>query len=137
MRRLYVDTSAYLSVLLAQPGHEALVAELDGAELHSSTLLLIEAERNLVRHARQGGITPAILRLGLERLSRDIAAFQLLDLTPDLCLTREMPLVSTPRTLDLVHLRTALWFHRRVPLTRFVTLDVQQAEAAQELGLPT
>jgi hypothetical protein len=44
--------------------------------------------------------------------------------------------VSTPRTLDLAHLRTALWFHAQEPLTRFVSLDAAQREAAKELGLP-
>jgi hypothetical protein len=47
-----------------------------------------------------------------------------------------MPLVSTPRSLDLVHLRTALWFHRERPLSRFVSLDTAQNQAARELGLP-
>ena len=44
--------------------------------------------------------------------------------------------VSTPRSLDLAHLRTAMWFHAREPLRRFVTLDEAQADAARELGLP-
>jgi hypothetical protein len=48
-----------------------------------------------------------------------------------------MPAVVTPRSLDFVHLRTASWFHARSPLTRFVTLDAAQAQAARELGLPT
>jgi len=47
-----------------------------------------------------------------------------------------MPIVSTPRSLDLVHLRTALWFHQRQALTRFVSLDTPQTQAARELGLP-
>jgi hypothetical protein len=47
-----------------------------------------------------------------------------------------MPAVSTPRSLDLAHLRTALWFHDRQKLTRFVSLDERQSLAAQELGLP-
>ena len=47
-----------------------------------------------------------------------------------------MPVVSTPRSIDLAHLRTALWFHGRERITRFVTLDDTQAQAAQELGLP-
>lgn len=136
IRRLYIDTSAYLAVLLAEPGHEALVSEFNGAELVSSTLLLLEAERNLVRHAREGRMTADSLRLALERLARDVAAFELHDLTIDLCLSRELPLVSTPRTLDLVHLRTALWFDRRAKLTRFVTLDAAQCDAARDLGLP-
>jgi hypothetical protein len=47
-----------------------------------------------------------------------------------------MPIVSTPRSLDLAHLRTALWFHQRQALTRFVNLDASQNQAARELGLP-
>jgi len=47
-----------------------------------------------------------------------------------------MPIVSTPRSLNLAHLRTALWFHQRQLLTRFVSLDVPQNQAARELGLP-
>jgi hypothetical protein len=47
-----------------------------------------------------------------------------------------MPIVSTPRSLDLVHLRTAAWFHERQGLTRFVGLDSAQNQAARELGLP-
>jgi len=31
----------------------------------------------------------------------------------------------------------ALWYHAESPLTRFVTLDHAQAQAARELGLPT
>ena len=45
-----------------------------------------------------------------------------------------MPIVSTPRSLDLAHLRTALWFHEREPLSRFVSLDTAQTQAARELG---
>ena len=47
-----------------------------------------------------------------------------------------MPIVSTPRSLDLAHLRTALWFHEREPLARFVSLDATQIQAARELRLP-
>jgi hypothetical protein len=47
-----------------------------------------------------------------------------------------MPPVATPRTLDLVHLRTALWFHGAQKIDRFVTMDAAQEQAAKELGLP-
>ncbi len=43
--------------------------------------------------------------------------------------------VSTPRSLDLGHLRTALWFHRQSPLTLFVSLDASQNQAVRELEL--
>ena len=85
---------------------------------------------------RAGQLTPADLQNAIDRLARDLDHFALRDLTLDICRWRVMPIVSTPRSLDLAHLRTALWFHQRQPLTRFVSLDVPQNLAARELGLP-
>ena len=96
----------YLCILLGASGHQEVEKELSGSQDC------------------------------LQRLETDIELFQLCDLTLDLCRGRVVPLVSTPRSLDLAHLRTALWFHQRESLTRFVTLDGQQSEAAREMGLP-
>ncbi len=134
--RYYVDTSAYLCIVLGEESHEQLSTELSGGLLYSSALLVLEATRNLIRLSRQGDLPPADLERCLAQLAKDIAVFALRDLTLDLCHGRTMPVVSTPRSLDLAHLRTALWFHSREPLTRFVTLDSAQAQAARELGLP-
>ncbi|MFQ5844631.1 MAG: hypothetical protein ACE5JG_06530 [Planctomycetota bacterium] len=134
--RFYVDTSAYLCVLLGERGHGRLEAELSAGRLLSSVLLVLEANRNLIRLSREGWIRPDELQACLARLDEDREHFLLRDLTLDLCRTSTMPVVSTPRSLDLAHLRTALWFHEREPLTRFVTLDETQAQAARELGLP-
>jgi hypothetical protein len=46
------------------------------------------------------------------------------------------PDLVTPRSLDLAHLWTALWFHASAKIDRFVTMDGAQAQAAKELGLP-
>jgi hypothetical protein len=72
----------------------------------------------------------------MDRLGHDIDLFVLRDLTLDLCLSNILPAVITPRSLDLAHLRTALWFHGAEPIDRFLTMDAPQAEAARELGLP-
>ena len=47
-----------------------------------------------------------------------------------------LPAVTTPRSLDLAHLRSALWFHAAEQKDRFVTMDGSQEQAARELGLP-
>jgi len=135
-QRLYVDTSAYLCVLLGERGHKLLVREMRGASLLASVLLVLEATRTLVRLSREGVLTPADLRSCLDRIEEDRERFALRDLTLDLCAGTAMPVVTTPRSLHLAHLRTALWFHEREPLTRFVTLDATLAAAAQETGLP-
>ena len=59
------------------------------------------------------------------------------DLTLDICRSNTMPAVSTPRSLDLVHLRTALSFNSVESIDRFITNDEPQRQAAKELGLPT
>lgn len=58
------------------------------------------------------------------------------DLTLDLCRSRIMSIVSTPRSLALARLRTALWFHERDVLTRFVSRDAGRVQGARELGRP-
>jgi hypothetical protein len=135
-RRVYVDTSAYLCILLGESGSDRMSAATDGAELVSSVLLVLEAGRTLVRLAREGTLTPAQYALCVERLATDQASFVLRDLTLDLCRSKAMPPVATPRSPDLAHLRTALWFHTVEPLTRFLSADVALTQAADELGLP-
>jgi predicted nucleic acid-binding protein len=136
-RRLYLDTSAYLCILLAEDGSERLAAETAGAALLSSVLLVLEATRNLVRLTREGRLTPDLYKTCMRRLEDDTRRFELRDLTLDLCESNIVPAVATPRSLDLAHLRTALWFHAAERIERFATMDVSQEQAARELGLPT
>ena len=135
-RRLYLDTSAYLCILLAEDGWERLSRETDGAELLSSVLLILEARRNLIRLAREGALKPEPYKTCIQRVDEDTSLFVLRDLTLDLCQSNLLPAVATPRSLDLAHLRSALWFHAAERIDRFVTLDGSQEQAARELGLP-
>lgn len=135
-RRLYVDTSAYLCVLLAEAGSDKLSAETAGAELLSSVLLVLETKRNLIRLAREGTLKTEQYNACMDRVDQDTALFVLRDLTLDLCASNVLPPVTTPRSLDLVHLRTALWFHAAERIDRFLTMDAAQEAAARELGLP-
>lgn len=135
-RRLYLDTSAYLCILLGDDGWERLSEDTAGAELLSSVLLVLEAKRNLVRLAREGALTPEQYKTCLDRVDEDMEVIRLRDLTLDLCASNLLPAITTPRSLDLAHMRTALWFHAAEPLTRFVTMDASQKQAARELGLP-
>ena len=135
-RRLYLDTSAYLCILLGEDGWERLSEDTAGAELLSSVLLVLEAKRNVVRLAREGALTPEQYKTCMDRVDEDTQVIRLRDLTLDLCASNLVPAITTPRSLDLAHMRTALWFHAAEPLARFVTLDASQRQAARELGLP-
>jgi hypothetical protein len=134
--RLYVDTSAYLCILLGEDGSERLSRETEAAELLSSVLLVLEVKRNLIRLAREGTLRANRYQTTINRLEQDVPRFVLRDLTLELCQSITMPAVTTPRTLDLAHLRTALWFHAVQKIDRFVTMDTTQEQAAKELGLP-
>ena len=135
-RRLYIDTSAYLCTLLAQEGSDRLAKETVGAQLLSSVLLILEARRNLVRLARAGRLDTEQYKSSMDRMEQDMDLFTLRDLTLELCQSNVLPAVATPRSLDLAHIRTALWFHASEKIDRFVTMDSSQQQAARELGLP-
>ncbi len=136
MRRFYLDSSAYLCMLLGEEGSERLSREVASAELLSSVLLVLETRRNLVRLAREGRLQPEQFKACIDRLEQDMNLFLLRDLTLDLCQSNIFPAVAIPRSLDLAHLRTALWFHTDTKIDRFVTLDAAQENAAKEMGLP-
>ena len=133
---MYLDTSAYLCILLAERGWERLSEETSGAELLSSVLLVLEARRNLIRLAREGTLKPEQYKSCMDRVDADTDVFVLRDLTLDLCTSNILPAIATPRSLDLAHLRTALWFHAAGSIDRFVTTDDAQEQVARELGLP-
>lgn len=135
-KRYYLDTSAYLAILLDEREGRKLEPQMRGCSLVSSVLLVLESSRNVIRLSREGRLGGDRLRDALERIAADVEHFQLRELTLDLCLGSVVPIVSTPRSLDLAHLRTALWFHRREPLDAFVSLDTSQLQAARELELP-
>jgi len=135
-RRVYIDTSAYVSLLLDEEGALDARDAIGKAEVLSSVLLLLETRRTLVKLARDRTMTKEHYRNAMERVTADAEGFVLRDLTLELCDAHPLPAVATPRSLDLVHLRTAQWFHRQEPIDRFLTMDAAQRDAARELGLP-
>ncbi|MBI2083541.1 MAG: type II toxin-antitoxin system VapC family toxin [Deltaproteobacteria bacterium] len=136
MERIYLDTSAYLGILLGEEEAERLQRLAEKKIFCSSVLLLIEAERNLVRLSREKVLKQEHYERAIGQLRRVHEDFLLRDFTVDLCLTGSFPAVRLPRSNDLVHIRTAQWFIQNGGLERFVTLDERQRGAALELGLP-
>jgi hypothetical protein len=133
--RVYLDTSAYLAILLGERHANAILKALTYAMPCSSTLLLLEAERNLVHLVRLEKLSADDFESAIAQLMIDRDSFVLRDFTPELCLTRHFPLLRTPKSADLIHLRTAQWFLANGGLDAFITLDDQQRLAARELGL--
>ena len=127
---IYLESSAALTWLLQQPGAEEVARFLrSGTPLVASDLLLLECERVLGRLTDEDRATrrPALhsLRDAVHRFPIDLS------LSPDL--GRPFP-IEPVRTLDAIHLATAL--RRRDPGERvlFLALDRQIRENAEALG---
>jgi hypothetical protein len=132
----YFDTSLYLGLLLGEEIARPALKYIREKTACSSILLLIEAERNIVRCVREGSLSEKSYTVAVNCLRADKETFFFRDVTADICLTGRFPPARLPRASDLVHLRTALWFQRNYSLEGFLTLDSSQKTAALDLGLP-
>lgn len=133
---IYLDSSAYLCLLLGEKMSVQIEKAIHNRALCSSSFFALEVDRNLVRLSRERVISQKEFSKLHIQFKIDIEAFILKDLNLDLCLTGTFPAVKTPRSSDLAHLRTALWFMNQERLDGFLTLDAHQREAARELKLP-
>jgi uncharacterized protein len=124
---IYLDSSAAVKLVHAEAESQALRDWLDEraeAGWVSSVLVEIESYRALARHA------PA----ALPRLPRVLDLIDLVDLTPSIRARARAVTPVTVRSLDAIHLATAL--HVREQLTMFVAYDSRLANAARAVGLP-
>jgi predicted nucleic acid-binding protein len=125
---IYLDTSAFLKTVLAEPQSAALDAYLGriGApEFISSALLSVEARRSVLRNdpTRLPRTDLALLRV--EQVGLSAAVLETASRLPD------PPL----RTLDAVHVATALLIRDDVDVV--ITYDDRMLAAAAAHGLPT
>lgn len=133
-----MDTSAYLGLVLKDFSEwQGLRDATKTAFCYTSSILFVEALRNLIRHVREGHITQSEFSILYEKLKSDAEIYCIKEFSIELALTTIFPAVSLPKSLDLIHIRTALWFRETVSDIIFVTLDSSQKRAAQELGLKT
>ena len=124
---IYLDTSAFVKLVRAEPETDALRAFLGGAQdqdLVSSVLLATETRRAVQRRA-----LPSLARADL-RLTR----VRQVDLTHAVVETAGRLPQPDLRTLEAVHVATALLL--RDEISNLVTYDVRMAAAATAEGLP-
>ncbi|MCP5467852.1 MAG: PIN domain-containing protein [Deltaproteobacteria bacterium] len=133
---VFLDTSAYLCILLGEESASELSHWLRDKALCCSALLWIETERNLVHMTRQKLLSAEDYQSAYTQVKQDVELFLSQEINLGLCLSGEFPAVKIPRSNDLVHLRSARWFFRHRNLKAFVSLDKDQKQAAAELGLP-
>jgi len=123
---IYLDSAAVVKLVHAEPESRALRGWLDErAETGwiSSVLVEIESFRALARYAPDA----------ISRLPAVLEQIDLIDLGPCIRSLARAVKPTTVRSLDAIHLGTAL--HSRSGLTSFVTYDKRLLDAAQAAGL--
>jgi len=122
--RLYVDSSAFVKLLVRETGSTALQAYIRGTTLLTSVLTPIEVDRAIRRNGLQDAVNLEALFAGVEQRQLDPSVIA------------RAGNIGPPAlgTIASIHLATAV--ELRGELDAFVTYDTRLAEAARSHRLP-
>lgn len=133
---LYAESSAVLAWLLDQPA-SAAVRDLLGkaSAVVASDLTLIECDRVLLRGAAMGHLKEADSADRQAHLTATAAHWHLFRLTPDIAARARQRFPAGPiRTLDALHLASALVARSVIPGLEILSLDDRVRKAGAQLG---
>lgn len=132
---IYLDTSILLRVLL---GQQPVLTEWGRWErAYTSELAGVEARRVIDRLRLDGVLDDEGVAMAQEQLARLEEGIGRIGLTRVVLQRASLPMATAVRTLDALHLASALVFReRRAVSLVFATHDVRQATAARALGFP-
>jgi predicted nucleic acid-binding protein len=137
MKAVYLESSAVVAWLFGEPAASEVVKAMDEAEIVvTSRLTIVEAERAILRAIGQRLIKEALARKLRGLLARERSKWITMGLTESV-LTRAGSVfpVEPVRTLDAIHLSTALAFTEAFPEVAMVALDRRITDNATALGL--
>ncbi len=136
---LYAESSAVLSWLLGEErGTEVAEVLAESSGVIASDLTLVECERVLIRAWSGGSITETELADQSSELARVSTHWTRLRVDETVVERARRPFPIEPiRTLDALHLASALAGRAAAPGLRLLTLDQRIRENAERLGLPT
>ncbi len=133
---LYAESSAVLAWLLDQPQGDAAAAALAAADVViASDLTVIECDRVIARAVALGELdeTDALERQA--RLNAVCAGWTLLGLDDEIVERARRPFPIEPsRTLDAIHIASALTARKAVPELTMLSLDDRVRAVAVALG---
>ncbi len=134
---LYAESSAVLAWLLGDEDGHRVRHELSGAEtVFASDLTLVECDRVLVRAVHGGRLSEAEAGERAARLGQAAAHWALLRLDSEILERARRPFPAEPlRTLDALHLASALVARRAVPGLALLSLDQRVRRCGRQLGL--
>ncbi len=135
--KLYAESSAVVSWLLGEPSAIPVRDALADAELVlASELTLIECERVLIRAVTTQQMTEADAADRRARLRHATEHWTVLTLDEEIVERARRPFPHEPvRTLDAIHLATAVIARGMVPGTRLLSLDQRLRRSGAALGL--
>ncbi len=130
---VYLDTSTLLRVLLGQRPILEGWGKWEGA--YASELAGVEARRVIDRLRLDGALDDPGVVTAQERLAGLEATVGRISLTRVVLRRASLPMATAVKTLDGLHLASALLFQeRRGVALIFATHDTRQASAARALG---
>jgi predicted nucleic acid-binding protein len=136
--RLYAESSAVLAWLLNESSATEVRRLLSGAEIIvASDLTLIECSRVLVRAVALGELNEAEAADRRAHLANAAARWHILHIASEIVDRAKHPFPEEPiRTLDALHLASALTARAAVAGLKVLSLDDRLRASADKLGLP-
>lgn len=134
--KVYAESSAVLAWLLGEDAAPRVRAVLSEAELvMASDLTLLECDRVLIRAVTLGEINEAAAADRRAHLNAAAAHWHVLHLSPEIVDRARYPFPAEPiRTLDAIHLASALAARSGGGDVDLLSLDDRIRQAAQQLG---
>lgn len=134
---VYVESSAILAWLLDEESASRVREVLTSAEVViASDLTLIESDRVLLRAVALGDLTEAEGADRRGHLMTAAAHWHVLRISPEIVDRARQPFPGEPiRTLDAIHLASALVARGALPGLALLSLDDRIRRAAGQLGL--
>ena len=133
---VYAESSAVLAWLLGEPTGRSVREVLRRADLvMASDLVLIECDRVLIRAVTLREIDEATAADRRALLNAAAAHWQLSRISLDIVDRARRPFPPEPvRTLDAIHLASALAVRSAVPNMELLSLDDRSRRAGEQLG---
>ncbi|PYR70963.1 MAG: hypothetical protein DMF87_11775 [Acidobacteria bacterium] len=135
---LYAESSGVLAWLLDEAAASAVRQHLAKADIViASDLTLIECDRVLIRAAALGDLTEADAASRRAHLTTAAAHWNILRISSEIVDRARQPFPGEPiRTLDAIHLASALVARSAATGLEVLSLDDRIRAAAKKLGLP-
>jgi predicted nucleic acid-binding protein len=134
----YFDASALVKRYVREAGNVVVRRLLASGIVATSRLSEVEVASGLVRRAREGAFTAARRDRALNALQRDMPAFAIVEVIPEVTSDARTLLLRHPlRAGDAVQLASCLYLQRQLnqPIP-FVAFDRRLLDAAHAEGVP-